>query len=139
MTLAVASPVSLESRPAARESQRIAFLTRHFRMWYAIVEREIVDALARLSRHEYAGPWRGHDLTNGSCFLAPVAGTFRIDTPRGPVEVSAETAGVIATLAALQSLAERHPTKQLFAVRVRQLRELACRHADAATIFAAVD
>lgn len=139
MTLAVASPVSTDTRPASGESQRVVFLTRHFRLWYAVVEREVLDALARLSGQDYEGGWRGHDLANGGWFLAPIDGTYRIDTSHGLAEVDAETAGIAATLCALQSLTEQHPTKQLFATRARQLREFACEHPDAATVFGAAD
>jgi hypothetical protein len=138
MSVAIASPVS-ETRAAPAEGQRVVFLIRHFRMWYAVVEREVLASLWRLTGCDHGGGWRGHDLANGGCFLAPEHGTFRVQTPNGPAEVGAETAGMIATLRALQSLSEQHPTKQLFATRVRELREFACRHPDAATVFAAVD
>jgi hypothetical protein len=138
MTLAVATARNFEVRSASGESQRVAFLTRHFRMWYAIVEREVLDALDRLTGRDYLGRWLGHDLGNGGCFLAPVAGNFRVETSRGAADVDAETAGIIATLAALQSLTEQHPTKEIFATRMQQLRELACQHAKAETILAAV-
>jgi hypothetical protein len=72
--------------------------------------------------------------------MAPAHRAFLLEAPNGfSGKVSAETAGIIATLYALSELSFQYPTQDRFATRFHQLRAYALDHPQVEAIFAAID
>lgn len=94
----------------------------------------------------YSGAfWRFYTLTNGGCYMAPdLAGAVRVEVFTNGFEgdLSADAAGIVATLFALCQLAEEAQGSALgdaIIERYHLLREYAAAHAEAGSIFAAID
>lgn len=106
------------------ESERLAFLPRHFGRLMMKVEREIFAQMAELCDAYSGDLWHFVDLSNGGAFLAPAGSdplviAVHSNDYRGTM--SAEAAGITATLFALSHLAFRHPHEERLSERFHRL------------------
>jgi hypothetical protein len=122
--------------------RRLEFLPHYFGKQMMLVERHIFTHMRELCDGYRGGHWHYFALSNGGCFLAP--------SDREPLSIavhgngyagimSAEAAGICATLFALSHLSFRFTHVELFAERFHQLRDFAIDHPEASAIFAAID
>lgn len=127
------------------EDQRLAFLPAFFGpslMLYG--EALVYKWMGRLSRQYGGGFWQFHTLSNGGCYMAPTSPERLRLTVAGNEfdgELSADAAGIVATLFALGQLAatEAEDTRDRFVYQFHWLREYAAEHAEARLIFRAID
>lgn len=107
-----------------------------------IAENTVYHVMERLSPYDYRGGfWNFYEYGGRPLFLAPASRSpMRIESGltefRG--EVSAEAAGIIATLFVLSNLALRHDPDHL-AEAYHRLAAYSKGHAEASAIFAAID
>lgn len=130
------------------------FIPRHFGVRMLLRAEALVNATLRELCTDYTGgDWRFVDLSNGGYFMAPAAAPQPRSTsgPAGPntmhlcvrgshvtVDVSAEAAGIIATLFALGHLAASDEGDR-YAEAYHLLLDFARAHAERASIFEAID
>jgi Antirestriction protein len=124
------------------DSRRLSFLPKTFGRLMMKVEQEVFSQMAELCDDYRGGYWHFFELSNGGGFLAS-AGS---DPVKIVVEgngyagsVSAEAAGIIATLFALSHLAFRHSDADTLSERFHQLRDFALGHPEREVILAAID
>jgi hypothetical protein len=105
-------------------------------------ERAVYQFMSWLAPDDYTGGlWHFHERDGQPLFMSPDADKrFRIfcETNGYMGEVSAEAAGIIATLFALSHLSCRHEADQLSEAYMR-LYEFAGDHPEAGEIFKAID
>ena len=134
------------TRPPAMlvpDERRPEFLPTLFSLRHLIIAENTVYAMMdRLSPSDYGGGhWNFYEERGQPLFLAPTSKPrFRI---AGEItcfegEVSAEAAGIIATLFALSHLSFRHEADQLSEAYMR-LYEFTGDHPEAGEIFKAID
>lgn len=132
-------------RPATivPDDRRERFLPAMFGLQFLIVaENTVYTVMERLSPHDYGGGfWNFYERDCKPLFLAPAADRrFRIESGltdfRG--EVSAEAAGIIATLFTLSHLSFRFESDRL-AEGYQRLRAYSDGHPESSAIFAAID
>jgi len=124
------------------EHQRLAFLPRHFDTHMMVFERQLYSQLRHLCADYDGGWWNFYDLSNGGCYLAPSgAELYRISVSGNGFEgsLSADAAGITATLFAMNTLTFRFPRLAQHAERYYQLRDFAYTHTEARLILAAID
>ena len=79
-------------------------------------------------------------MSNGGCYLSPHCAAFALSAPNGfEATVSADVAGLIASLYTFSHLAFKFETVEVFADRFHQLREFAIEHVESQAILAAID
>ena len=113
----------------------------------ALVESSTFSALSGLSVEHLGkaydgGLWNYVTLSNGGFFLHPVAGQeYRLFCAGNGAEevVSGETAGIVATLFSLSSLARRLPTQEILANRYHLLLDFARERPDYEAIASLID
>lgn len=134
-----------EAKPATLvpETRRMEFLPGLFgRKLMLVGERTVYQFMSWLAPEDYTGGmWRFHEQGRQPLFLSPdTEKRFRIscETNGYQGEVSAEAAGIIATLFALSHLSFRHEADHLADAYAR-LYAFAGDHAEAGEIFAAID
>jgi hypothetical protein len=125
------------------EARRMAFLPALFSPSLMMIgERAVYQFMSWLAPDDYAGGlWHFYDSGGKPLFMAPASDKrFRIfcETNGYRGEVSAEAAGIIATLFALSHLSFRHDADQLSEGYMR-LYALAGDHPEAEEIFGAID
>jgi hypothetical protein len=125
------------------EARRMAFLPALFCPPLMLIgERAVHQFMSWLAPDDYTGGlWHFHERSDQPLFKSPDADKrFRIfcETNGHMGEVSAEAAGIIATLFALSHLSFRHEADQLAEAYVR-LCEFAGDHPEAGEIFKAID
>lgn len=125
------------------EARRMAFLPALFGPRLMLIgESAVYQFMCWLAPEDYSGGlWRFYERDGQPLFMAPEAEKrFRIicETNGYAGEVSAEAAGIIATLFALSHLPLRHDAEQLTEAYGR-LYEFAGDHPEAGEIFAAID
>jgi hypothetical protein len=125
------------------ETRRLEFLPGLFgRKLMLVGERTVYQFMSWLAPEDYTGGmWRFHEQGHHPLFLSPDTDKrFRIscETNGYQGEVSAEAAGIIATLFALSHLSFRHEADQLVDAYAR-LYAFAGDHAEGGEIFAAID
>jgi len=125
------------------EARRMAFLPVLFSPALMLIgERAVYQFMSWLAPDDYAGGlWHFHERGSQPLFLSPDSNKrFRIacETNGYMGEVSAEAAGIIATLFALSHLSFRHEADQLADAYMR-LYEFAGDHPEAGEIFKAID
>ncbi len=125
------------------ETRRMAFLPALFSPALMLIgERAVCQFMSWLAPDDYTGGlWHFHERGAQPLFMSPVADKrFRIfcETNGYLGEVSAEAAGIIATLFALSHLSFRHEADQLSEAYMR-LYEFAGDHPEAGEIFKAID
>lgn len=137
--------IATEAKPATLvpETCRIEFLPGLFGHKLMLVgERTVYQFMSWLAPEDYAGGmWLFHEQGSQPLFLSPDTDKrFRIscETNCYQGEVSAEAAGIIATLFALSYLSFRHEADQLADAYAR-LYAFTGDHAEASEIFKAID
>ncbi len=124
------------------DQQRLNFLPRHFGRQMMAVEQNLYTRLSELSSDYTGGYWNFYDLSNGGCYLAPTAPErMRIVVQGNDFEgtMSADAAGITATLFTLSELSFRFQRAEVLGTRFHQLRDFAADHAEAGLIFRAID
>jgi hypothetical protein len=124
------------------DTQRLDFLPRHFGRQMMTVEQHLYSRLSELSQDYTGGYWNFYDLSNGGCYLAPTAPErLRIVVQGNDFEgtMSADAAGITATLFTLSELSFRFQRAEVLGTRFHQLRDFAADHSEAALIFRAID
>lgn len=125
------------------EERRPSFLPTMFGLRLLIVgENAIYSIMDRLSPRDYGGgSWNFYELDGKPLFLAPASGKrFRIESQITEFqgEVSAEAAGIIATLFAFSHLSFRFQS-DLLADGYGRLHVYVDGHAEASAIYQAID
>ncbi|MFZ1348011.1 MAG: antirestriction protein [Tabrizicola sp.] len=125
------------------EERRMAFLPALFSPALMLIgERAVYQFMSWLAPDDYMGGlWHFHERDGRPLFLSPDADKrFRIfcETNGYMGEVSAEAAGIIATLFALSHLSFQHEADQLSEAYMR-LYEFAGEHPEGGEIFKAID
>ena len=124
------------------EAERLDFLPRHFGQHLMVFEQTLYTQMGRLCAGYSGGYWEFYDLSNGGCYLAPSGTTVyrvRVSSNYFEGDLSADAAGITATLYAINSLTFRYPQVRRHVDRYHQLRDFACGHAQASLILAAID
>lgn len=124
------------------ETKRLAFLPRHFGRQMMVFEQCLFTQMSQLSADYVGGYWEFYDLSNGGCYLAPSApASYRISVAGNYFDgsMSADAAGITATLFTLNALTFRFPQREHYVERFYQLRDFACEHAERRLILAAID
>ncbi len=128
------------------DNQRLTFLPSYFGTRLMIRGEALVYAwLRRLSKDYDGGYWHYYTLTNGGFYMAPrLTERLRLEVSGNGFEgeMSADAAGIVATLFALGQLAaEIQGTDAADALidRYHFLREFVDEHAEAGPIFRAID
>jgi hypothetical protein len=117
-------------------SERSAFLGRLFGGFKHSVERHVVRALTELCGSGTLGPWEFVALSNGGGYLRPPAKLYVISAPNFMHgRVTAEVAGLIASLFALAELRLTYRAEGIFGLRYSQLHEYAADHPQASVVF----
>ncbi|WP_175666651.1 antirestriction protein [Burkholderia ambifaria] len=128
------------------EDKRLDFLPAFFGpslMLYG--EALVYKWMGRLSPHHYSGGlWQFHTLSNGGYYMAPTRPErLHLSVTGNGFDgfMSADAAGVVATLFALGQLAatECEPARDRFVELYHALRDFVGDHAEAAFIFRAID
>jgi Antirestriction protein len=125
------------------EACRAAFLPALFSPALMLIgERAVYQFMSWLAPDDYSGGlWHFHERGGQPLFMSPDSDKrFRIfcETNGYMGEVTAEAAGIIATLFALSHLSFRHEADQLSEAYIR-LYEFAGDHPEAGQIFKAID
>lgn len=125
------------------EARRMAFLPALFSPALILIgERAVYQFMSWLAPDDYTGGlWHFHERDGQPLFMSPSDDKrFRIycETNGYMGEVSAEAAGIIATLFALSHLSFRHEADQLSEAYMR-LYGFAGDHPEAGEIFKAID
>ena len=122
------------------DNLRLGFLPRHFGRHFKLVESVIYSHMSNLCADYSGGYWDFFDLSNGGCYLAPNGREYALAAPNGfEAVVSANVAGLIASLYAFSALSFELESVEVFAERFHQLRGFALEHTDSAVILAAID
>ena len=137
--------IATEAKPATLvpETRRMEFLPGLFgRKLMLVGERTVYQFMSWLAPEDYTGGmWRFHEQGRQPLFLSPdTEKRFRISCETNGYQglVSAEAAGIIATLFALSHMSFRHESDQLADAYAR-LYAFAGDHAEAREIFVAID
>ena len=139
----IEAAITLKPATLVPEARRMAFLPALFSPALMLIgERAVYQFMSWLAPDDYTGGlWQFHEREGQALFLSPDSDKrFRIfcETNGYMGEVSAEAAGIIATLFALSHLSFRHEADQLSEAYMR-LYEFAGDHLEAGEIFMAID
>lgn len=115
----------------------LPFVFGHYALW---VESMTFEWARRIDEAYNGGHWEFYNLSNGGFYMATQGQNKRsISTPNGYAsEVSADAAGIIASLYALCELANR-TEDDLLIEKYHQLRDYARLHVEREEILAAID
>ncbi len=124
------------------DAARLLFLPTYFGRDMMKVETAIFRHMSELCESYHGGFWHFYELSNGGAFMAPAS-----DAPLAigvygnhySGTMSAEAAGITATLFALSHLTFNYPDADVLIERFHQLRDFAADHAESSAIFAAID
>ncbi|MPS82400.1 MAG: antirestriction protein [Achromobacter sp.] len=123
------------------DHDRLAFLPKHFGIPLMLRgEISVYNWLDRLSQEYSGGSWHYYEIPNGF-YMAPADyETLHIVWPMNWCDrtMSADAAGIVATLYALCELCSQYRSDDL-AEKYHALRDFAGEHAEANAIFAAID
>lgn len=124
------------------EEDRMNFLPFYFGTRYMLAgEAAVYDSLKFLTGGGYSGGyWNFYEVDSGTFYMAPKsADSFVLSSPNGnEATVSADAAGLTATLWALHALAEQTQSQE-FADMHSLLYAYASKHAEFASIEAVID
>ena len=123
------------------EESRMGFLPAFFGQAMMIGEGLVYCWMRNLSEDYQGGYWDYFKLSNGGFYMAPrTSKKFRVLVAGNYFEgeLSADAAGIVATLYALCELANRTASDRIVDL-YRLLRDYASEHPDAGQIFAAID
>lgn len=103
-------------------------------------EALLFDWMRRLCKDYNGGYWLFYSLSNAGAYLAPRAARMRVqvDTNGFEAEMSADAAGIVATLFMLCQLAEETGNDNISEL-FHKLRDFAAEHAESALIYRAID
>jgi hypothetical protein len=124
------------------DAERLDFLPRHFGPLMLHVEHQIYSWLSTLSEDYSGGYFNFYNLSNDGAYMAPVSPErLRIAVHSNDFTgtLTADAAGITATLFALSALAFRMPRFEMLSTRFHQLRDFAAQHAERRLIFRAID
>lgn len=129
------------------ERDRLSFLPRHFGKLMMKFESSVYLWIRRLSTDYTGGYWNFYELSNGGFYMAPSGDKqFQFDSPNyAQEEVSADAAGVIATMFALNAIINgiayevESDLSEDFIKVYYLLRDFAAEHAENRKIFAIID
>lgn len=135
--------IALKPATLVPEARRMTFMPALFSPALMLIgERAVYQFMSWLAPDDYTGGlWHFHERGGQPLFMSPDADKrFHIfcETNGYMGEVSAEAAGIIATLFALSHLSFRHEADQLADAYMR-LYEFAGDHPEAGEIFKAID
>lgn len=123
------------------DDDRLNFLPRFLGPRLMIAGESLVYIwMRRLAASYQGGSWDFYDVSNGTGYMAPADGKpLRIAAPNMfEGEMSADAAGIVATLYALCDLAERSRNEAVIE-RYHQLADFARQHSEWALIRSAID
>lgn len=123
------------------EESRMGFLPAFFGQAMMIGEGLVCCWMHNLSEDYQGGYWDYFKLSNGGFYMAPrTSKKFRVLVAGNYFEgeLSADAAGIVATLYALCELANRTASDRIVDL-YHLLRDYASEHPDAGQIFAAID
>lgn len=123
------------------EESRMGFLPPFFGQAMMIGEGLVYCWMRNLSEDYQGGYWDYFKLSNGGFYMAPrTSKKFRVLVAGNYFEgeLSADAAGIVATLYALCELANRTASDRIVDL-YHLLRDYASEHPDAGQIFAAID
>jgi Antirestriction protein len=121
--------------------QRSAFLPSHLGRHMIIGEALVFGWLDRLCIDYNGGLWDFYTLSNGEFYIAPInEKPFKINVPTNGFsgEMSADAAGIVASLFALCDLANRAGEDKMIN-QYHWLRDFAIEHAESRLIMGAID
>ena len=127
------------------DDHRLDFLPAHFGPRLMMRGESLAYAWMRRLAEDYNGGfWNYYTLTNGGFYMAPVLGRLHLEVAGNGYsgEMSADAAGIVATLFVLGQLAaDTQGTAECDALidRYHWLRDYAADHAEAAQIYRAID
>ena len=128
------------------EEKRLDFLPRYIGRWMLTFETLTFQWMKRLTNKYRGGYWNFYELTNGGFYLAlRTTEKFLIQSPNyAEMEVSADAAGIIATLFALNHLMgiigdKDDATLESIVDRYDALRDFAAEQPESSAIFAIID
>ena len=129
------------------ERDRLSFLPKHFGKLMMKFEGTVYLWIRRLSTDYTGGSWNFYELSNGGFYMAPSCDKqFQFDSPNyAQEEVSADAAGVIVTMFALNAIIngiaceEESDLSENFIKGYYLLRDFAAEHAENRKIFAIID
>lgn len=127
------------------DENRMAFLPTYFGPRLMMHGEGLVYRwMRRLSGGYNGGFWNFYELTNGGFYMAPEVGLLQVEVAGNYFsgEMSADAAGIVATLFALGQLAEETQGMDECDTLIdcyHWLREYAGTHAEAARIYRAID
>lgn len=123
------------------DEDRLNFWLRHVGMAKMLAfERHVYCWMRRLCSHYDGGYWNFYDLSNGGFYIAPADEKKMWLTWPGNYfndEMSADAAGIVVTLYALNDFAEQ--ISPAFGEKHRQLYDYIESHPEAQAIYAAID
>ena len=143
-TQACESPVSenIITFKIVSDSERMNFMPKHFGRTLIVAENLIYTYMDKLCEDYSGGMWKFYELSNGGVFLAPDHDEkmhLEWDGNWFSGDLSAEAAGIVATLFALNHLAN-HFNSDKFIDMYHQLRDYALNfHPEASLIYQAID
>lgn len=126
---------------AVPSHQRSGFLPAHLGRHMIIGEALVSGWLDRLCIDYNGGLWDFYTLSNGGFYMAPInEKPFTIDVPTNGFsgEMSADAAGIVASLFALCDLANRVGEDKMIN-QYHWLRDFAIEHAESRLIMGAID
>lgn len=121
--------------------ERLSMLPKYFPGLYLRVEALIYNWMGRLCLSYNGGYWHMYELSNGAFYMAPqTEKRFETLCPGfgASVELSADAAGLVACLYAVNQLANQTESDHYIKFYHR-LRDYALEHAEAGNIFKAID
>lgn len=124
------------------ESQRLEFLPEFFGVNLMLVgENYVYNSMEKLSKDYRGGYWNFYKLSNGGFYMAPHMSTKLNVTVHGNYYegvVSADAAGIIATLSALCALCHQFPCDRYIDL-YDSLRDYISFHPESSEIYRAID
>ena len=118
---------------------RLSALPRHFGRLHILVESAVFDWMRRLSPEYHGAYWDFFELSNSGFYMAPhVPSPLHVQWPINHFDaaLSADAAGIVVCLFTFSDLSFRY---EAIADHFHALRDFACTHAEARTIFEAID
>lgn len=122
-------------------NNRLNFLPKYFGRWAMLAENYTFDFLRAMCEQYKGGFWEFYELSNGSLYLAPViTEELYIQSWGNHFEghVSADAAGIIATLITLNALCVK-TSYERFLEYYEKLLDFTESHEESRNIFAGID
>ncbi len=124
------------------EDERLAFTPKLFGKHFMLGEQLVYDWMGSLCTEYTGGFWAFYELSNGGMFMAPTEQLemhLRWAMNYSSEHVSAQAAGIVATLFAMNQVINSEQYEQSLIDRFYALREYAAAHEDARAIYRLID